>query len=560
MNIKFYSYFYKKSNSTLLPDNNIISFTFDCKLLEGTSIINPVVVLESTSAIRPDIYTFTYAYIEQFNRYYFVNNIISNNNLWTITMSVDVLATYRADIRGSRQYVLRSASTSDDDIVDKFYITKPYTTSSRTAISTYSYGNVSRYVGTYSEQVEGQVFYFNYDGRVASYAVCFGVIGSNGVGANYYVATEDNFIAFMTNVFALVPSDMGNLADGLKKTLLDLNQYIISVVRIPVMPHTNNLGVHKTSIKLGSYSVACDCYSIIPGLHYEEYWLLNDLPLPQHPKISTHAYYGMPPFTTYVLDFLPVGSIPLDAAKLYGKTSINVKWRIDYISGLAWFKVGYFEGINFITLTTDIAQVGIPIPLSQLKVDTATGIGLSIANVLSDAFKSFGSNNSSSGTLNNIASNIGRNVGQSARDLISGIGRILKGDTRKMIPASESGTGLIGQGDSIIGNFVDMNSNVLDQIIDYAGSILGDVYTKGSTGSYLNIIAGVPQVRAFFIDQAEEDNTRNGRPLHQIKLLSTLSGFCICQNASLDFTHSIAPLPVESSGVISLLNRGIYLE
>lgn len=563
MDITFYS-FSKKPNSTAQPTATALnSATFNCNLLDATSIINPVVVIERDDLTRPFVWDFTYAYIGAFGRYYFVVNIVSEKNLWIFHLSVDVLATYRTDIRNSSQYVLRSASESDENIVDKLYITKPYTTTGRSAVSSYDTGYVMRHIGTISEPMDGQVFYFNYDGRVASYAVCFGIVGSNGVGANYYVATEANFITFMTNVFALVPSDMGNLADGLKKTLLDLNQYIISVVRLPVMPHTNNLGIHMTSVKLGSYTISCDCYSVTPGLDYEEYWLVNDLPLPQHPKVSTHAYFKMPPFTSYSLDFLPLGSIPLDAAKLYGVSSINVLWKIDYISGLAWFKIGYFNGINFITLATDIAQVGIPIPLSQLKVDTATGIGLSIANVLSDAFKSFGVSGMpgflGSGNLSNAVSGIGRNIGQSFRDLNSAAVRFLTGDSRKLIPASERGTGLIGQGDSILGNFVDMNSNVLDQIIDYAGSILGEVVTKGSTGTYLNIVGGVPEVRGFFIDQAENDNVHNGSPLYRVKTLSTLSGFCICQNAMVNFSSKI-PLSTEAQGVIHMLNRGIYLE
>ena len=93
-------------------------------------------------------------------------------------------------------------------------------------------------------------------------------------------------------------------------------------------------------------------------------------------------------FTKYVLDFLPLGSVPLDTAKMYGYNKLQIKWRIDFVSGLAWFQVGYEPYYNrFITLFTDIAQVGIPIPLSQLKVDNKTGIGLAFANFVSDVIK-----------------------------------------------------------------------------------------------------------------------------------------------------------------------------
>ena len=564
MEIKLYSGFQKRPNSTkLIPANYppLTTATLECKLLDGTSIISPVITIEYT-AVRPVITSFTYAYISMFNRYYFITNITSVNNLWVISLAVDVLASYRASIIASSQYVLRSSSAYDDNIVDTMYISKPITTTSRVASNDIGTGYVLRHITSGGEPAVGQVFYFNYEGRVPVAGVCFGIVGKSGVGANYYVCSEDNFIDFMSNVFTVIPSDMGNLADGLKKLLADLNQYIVSVVRLPVVPHTSNLGQAHTTVWLGSYEIPCSCYSVEPGFHFEEYEFVNDITLPSHPNISTHSYYAMPPYSSYVLDFLPLGSIPLDASKLYGNNSINVKWRVDYVSGLAWFKVGYYVNntTTFHTLTTDICQVGIPIPLSQLKVDNLTGFGLSVANVLSDAFKSYANSGRTGGLANlKTLSNSARNIGQSFKDLGGAISRWWSGDNRKLIPASENGN-LVGQGDSFIGNFVDLNRNVLDQVVDYAASILGDVVTKGSTGTYLNIVAGLPTVRAFFIGQAENDNARNGRPLHQIRTLNTLSGFCVCQNATIDFLSTDNPLPFEINGIINMLNSGIFIE
>ena len=111
-----------------------------------------------------------------------------------------------------------------------------------------------------------------------------------------------------------------------------------------------------------------------------------------------------------------------------------------------------------------------------------------------------------------------------------------------------------------VGNVFNSNTNVLDQIVDYAGNLLGDVVTKGSTGTYLNIVAGRPQVRAFFIGQAENDNDRFGSPLYQIKQLSTLTGFCVCKNATMTFVSTDFPLSEEVEGIISMLNSGVYLE
>ena len=110
--------FNKKPNSTAKPTNNIGDpfKLVSGYLLDGTSIINPVITFEQTSTY--DIRDYNYAYIGTFNRYYFITNITTDNNLWIVSMSVDVLASYKADILASSQYVLRSASASDEDIVD----------------------------------------------------------------------------------------------------------------------------------------------------------------------------------------------------------------------------------------------------------------------------------------------------------------------------------------------------------------------------------------------------------------------------------------------------------
>lgn len=550
MDITLYSGFYKKHNSTKLPPLNpgLSAVTYSCYLLDATSITNPVVTIERDAIERPYVYKFNYAYIPDFERYYFIDDITTSNNLWVFSMSVDVLASYKSAINGSSQYVVRSSSASDENITDKLYITKPMSLSTRNAVSEYSTGYVVRQINMHAEEPStGQVFYFNYENRLPENGVCFGIIGSNGVGANYYICTEDAFINFVTQVFAFVPSDMGSLSSGLSKTLLDLEQYIVSVVRLPVMPHSSNLGGRLTSVKLGGHDIPCDCYSIVPGYHYEEYSLVNELTLPQHPNISTHAYYGMPPFTKYTLDFLPLGSIPLDSAKIYGYDKIQIKWRIDFVSGLAWFQVGYEPYYNrFITLFTDVAQVGIPIPLSQLKVDSKTGIGLAVANFASDVFKNIAN---SSPVINSADTNKTIN-----RTTTGGV-RVWRAEERKSVP----GTTAI---DNAIGNFFSPNTNILDEIIDYAGELFGDIVTKGSTGSYLNIVGGRPTVRAFFLDQAENDNARFGSPLYQVKQLSTLTGFCLCKNATLDIVSSnlASALPVEVRGIINLLNTGIYLE
>ena len=63
-------------------------------LRNESSIINPSILIEIDN---PSSYN--YAYINEFNRYYFITDMISvRTNLWRINMSVDVLMSFASDI------------------------------------------------------------------------------------------------------------------------------------------------------------------------------------------------------------------------------------------------------------------------------------------------------------------------------------------------------------------------------------------------------------------------------------------------------------------------------
>ena len=71
----------------------------NCTLKDVTSIFKPIVQINSSNS---DIPTYNYMYIPNFNRYYFIDDIVSvHNNLWEISAHVDVLETYKNDILGN---------------------------------------------------------------------------------------------------------------------------------------------------------------------------------------------------------------------------------------------------------------------------------------------------------------------------------------------------------------------------------------------------------------------------------------------------------------------------
>ena len=75
-------------------------------LRNDCSIVDPIVLLE----LNVDLTNCNYAYITEFGRYYFINNIVIKGKLYEVKMHVDVLSTYKDVIRSNTAIVSRQAN------------------------------------------------------------------------------------------------------------------------------------------------------------------------------------------------------------------------------------------------------------------------------------------------------------------------------------------------------------------------------------------------------------------------------------------------------------------
>lgn len=79
---------------------------FNVTLKDGTSLLRPVLLLVSTS--QAPIIGYNYMYIQEFGRYYFIDDIKSvRNNMWEISAHVDVLETYKTAILANSAVIKR---------------------------------------------------------------------------------------------------------------------------------------------------------------------------------------------------------------------------------------------------------------------------------------------------------------------------------------------------------------------------------------------------------------------------------------------------------------------
>ena len=516
--IKLYK-FDKKINSTKIPNSNE-GTSFSCLVKTNSSIINPVLDIKALNT--DNIVNYNYAYIPSFNRYYFINDIVYDMGIWTLYLSSDVLASFRTDILYSNQYVLRSSSLIDGDIIDTAYISKVADYNSKTSVSYYQGATISgilnpdavRYRILNSSTTGYTSNYFNVNLSQGEFVV--GIVGSNATGTNYYVFSYNGFRDLIRKVCALQPSDMTDVSTGVANALYNPMQYITSCKWYPQVNSINVSDATRTLV-IGSQSInlSYDCFPLvitkIPSYYIE-------IDIPKHPDSTNYPYTNLSPYTELNLFIQPFGNIPIDTTKVYGETKLYITWDVDYSTGLAHLKVHpYTASTQSDSIIVDtISSYGVDIPISALIVDWKTGALLSgltwVGNTIGDKVDSF--------------------VGW-ASDKLSDLGI----DGLKMTD----------------------NTNLIDKAKDVIGSALGQVNTKGSLGSFLAYNSGVPYLYAYFYKQVEHDNNRYGSPCYKNAQLINLSGYCLCSNANVNF-NSNYPVATEKTAVNTLLNTGVYLE
>lgn len=378
MEIDFYTGFYKKTNSTKRPDNTATVHTYTGYLREPCSVLNPSVsIKDNLSSGHPPLVTM-YAYIPRFFRYYFVKDWQWDNGVWTVNLTVDVLATWKTHIGEETEYILRTDSTTDfnGEITDVIY---PATTDISTSTTEYAspFAPATISAGVY----------------------IVGIISgetTNSIGAvTYYILTSAEFGALKHKLFSDdglytmgIVDAQGNLliqdmSEEMFKAMYNPYQYIASCKWFPInlsdIPNTAKEAV--TTIPIGWWPYTLNGYRVrYPMVNITE----SGIAVPSHPQASARGQYlNYAPYTRRSL-CSRFGTVPLDGAFFQDGDTIQIRYNVDFITGQCRAVIERVRNnaINFIleknfVLATDIQ-------LAQIGVDylgTAVTAISSVANV-----------------------------------------------------------------------------------------------------------------------------------------------------------------------------------
>ena len=308
----------KKSNSTLQPSGSGTSYNIE--LCDDVSILSPRIILKGAN-LSDYLGSYNYAYISTFSRYYFIRDIAYNahDGFWHMQLEVDVLASLKSQILNTTQFVERSASHYDLDMIDGFYPTK--------ATPQYQ-----------SRVVTG---FFNASPSTGYYIVGLNSAGSSmsRFGSNqYYIMNKtmlDTFIDELLGIVSYADMSVTGVMNDLLGMISDPMQFITSCKFFP-KTLIDPTGFTQDYVKFGKFTGATQAYKVpddfinpTPVIHSG-----FTIQLDAHPQAVTRGgWTNGNRLTERTLRFEPFGLIPLDCDRLLGYDYIYCDVATDIITG-----------------------------------------------------------------------------------------------------------------------------------------------------------------------------------------------------------------------------------
>lgn len=346
--VKFYI-FSKKKNSTLRPSGE--SRTYQCTLKDGCGVINPVLMLE---AYNPSM--LNYAHIAMFNRYYYVREWVYDRGLWTASLTVDPLASWKDSIGEQSYYCTRSyipgrlRSPAEQNIADGLY---PCTSAS----------NAKMVVGTspWAKSLDE-----------GCYIVSTMSSDASGIGGmSTYVLNASQFGALKSFMFsspAYLGIDDNELSEGLQKMAYNPGDYILSAMWLPVKAAEGR----ATTVKFGWWDSGVSANLITAKGVVSS---TVDFTIDRHPQAGNeYKYLNGAPYTKYQLYAPPFGLIELSpsdyivADEEFSPDKITCNVDIDVISGDGTMSIVY----NTIVKSVHTAHCAVDINLGSIVVNASS--------------------------------------------------------------------------------------------------------------------------------------------------------------------------------------------
>ena len=215
--------------------------------------------------------------------------------------------------------------------------------------------------------------------------------------------------------------------------------------------------------------------------------------IPRHPQADRFGkYMNGSPYTTYDLHCWGFGSIPIDSLPFVIDNKMRVGVQVDLFTGVAELYVTDNRGA---VIARQSCQFGIPFQLSQITQNLVQGAVTTIGTAIS-SITSFAAGNKLQATL-----------------------------------------------------------GIANGIVNAIDCAMPQIRTVGSAGSKVQF-ATTPQLTCKYYEQVQHDTPNIGRPLMEVRTVSSLSGYMECSNVDLVTSAT----PSEKESIISMMENGFFYE
>ena len=486
--VKLYT-FSKRENSTAQPTGGT---SFNCTFKDPTSIIDPVILIDATS-----VTSYNYAYIASFNRYYFIQDIVSvSTNLWEISLECDVLASYKSQIGSSSEYILRSASDWDGDVMDDLYPIKAETTltvgSSSSGGSpgspttgTFEKTNITYIVGILNNTTTDKF------GAVKYYAMTPTELGNL---MSYLLGGTISGHDILTDTDTFINQLSTEIQNGIARSLSNPTQYIVESYALPYAPDQGS----QETVTIGWWPSPLTGNPLVKGTNDNYTYAINsgDLDLPSHPQAATRGHYlSTSPYLRYWLYLGIFGFYPLDTLKAIDSTKIHYS-----IYGDMFGNVKCQLSLGGAIIDTLSANVKNNFPIGQVSMDALGGASAMLSTVVPTSAS---------------AASADEARAASASGLIKGASGILSA----------------------------------------AGAMLPQARVSGSAGTFTDVFQPFISY-AETHEVVDDDLAQRGRPLCKVKQISSLSGYILVSDPDI----AISGTAEENSRIKTYMANGFYYE
>jgi len=511
----------KRPNSTKVYAPSAAALTINCTIKDNCSIVNPVILVNPANiAVQPE--TLNYCYIVPWSRFYYIHDWVWSNGLWAAECSVDVLASFKPDILASSLYVMRSSYDTNNNVVfDGSIADSKYPTTAAAATYTASAAD-NPFTNVEGVYIAGVVNRSSNNGAVTYYAF-------NQVGFRQFCTALYNYSSGWLNI------DATELSENLQKALVNPFQYVVSCMYLPinVQDIIDQSAAVTTTINFGWWSVNVSAGARIVGTTMSTR-KVTSLSIPRHPSAGTRGnYLNLAPYSIYTLRYYPFGTFNIDSEAIAAWSTLDLYADLDFCTGKGILNI-CVNGFNNPIRTIE-SQVGVPIPTASLQTSYSNLVTGKQAVVAAGA---------------------------------EAIGTISKVHTKQPNPADYSGIkGFFGYvKDSLKGLASDATESVKQAggIKQVASDILNTAIAATTTAEIQGQqgAAGLFSRQSLtlsgrFLPLAPEDFAHSGRPLMQIRQLSTLRGFVLCKDGEIEST---AATQREKEAIAAYLEGGIFIE